>query len=139
VGRKTGVVHVKVPAFVEVNTCPLVPAAVNPVPPFATATAVPLHTPLVIVPTAAKFVNEVNVVFVVAVIFSAVVAVVALVAVAAFPVILPTIGLVTVKFVKVPTLVKLEPVIVDFNVVPDNVLASIVVQVKVPLPVDVKT
>jgi hypothetical protein len=47
---------------------------------------------------------------------------------------LPTIGFVTVKFAKVPTLVKLEPVIVDFNVVPDNVLASIVVQVRVPLP-----
>jgi hypothetical protein len=44
-----------------------------------------------------------------------------------------------VKLAIVPTLVKLEPVIVDFKVVPDNVLASIVVQVKVPLPVDVKT
>ena len=43
------------------------------------------------------------------------VVVVADVAVAALPVILPTIGLVTVKLVKVPTLVKLEPVTVDFN------------------------
>jgi hypothetical protein len=84
------------------------------------------------VPTVAKFDKEVNVVLLVAVMFPAVVA---LVAVAALPVILPTIGFVTVKFAKVPTLVKLEPVIVDFNVVPDNVLASIVVQVRVPLPV----
>ena len=52
------------------------------------------------------------------------VVVVADVAVAALPVILPTIGLVTVKLVKVPTLVKLEPVTVDFNVFPDNVPAS---------------
>ena len=73
------------------------------------------------VPTVAKFDKEVNVVLLVAVMFPAVVA---LVAVAALPVILPTIGLVTVKFAKVPTLVKLEPVIVDFKVVPDNVLAS---------------
>jgi hypothetical protein len=93
----------------------------------------------VIVPTVAKFDKEVIVVFVVAVIFPAVVAVVALVAVAAFPVILPTIGLVTVKFAKVPTLVKLEPVIVDFKVVPDNVPASMVVQVSVPLPVLLNT
>ena len=47
-----------------------------------------------------------------------------LVAVPALPVILPTIGLVTVKFAKVPTLVKLEPVTVDFNVVPVNVSAA---------------
>ena len=47
-----------------------------------------------------------------------------LVAVAALPVILPVIGLVTVKFDNVPTLVKLEPVTLDFNVVPVNVLAS---------------
>ena len=47
-------------------------------PPFSTATAVPLHTPLVMVPTVAKFDKEVNVVFVVAVIFPAVVAVAAL-------------------------------------------------------------
>ena len=46
------------------------------------------------------------------------------VAVAALPVILPTIGLVTVKFPNVPTLVKLEPVTVDFNVVPVNVSAD---------------
>ena len=61
------------------------------------------------------------------------------VAVDALPVILPTIGLVTVKFAKVPTLVKLEPVIVDFKVVPDNVPASRVVQASVPLPVVLKT
>ena len=47
-----------------------------------------------------------------------------LVAVAAFPVTLPAIGLVTVKFANVPTLVKLEPVTVDFNVVPVNVSAA---------------
>ena len=41
-----------------------------------------------------------------------------LVAVAAFPVILPAMGLVTVKFANVPTLVKLEPVTVDLIVVP---------------------
>jgi hypothetical protein len=67
--------------------------------------------------------------------FAFVITLLALVAVAALPVILPEIGFVTVKFANVPTLVKLEPVIVDFNVVPDNVLASIVVQVRVPLPV----
>ena len=44
----------------------------------------------------------------------------------AFPVILPTIGLVTVKFASVPRLVKLEFVIVDFNVVPVKVPASAV-------------
>ena len=59
-----GVVHVKVPLPVEVKTCPLVPAAVNPVPPFSTATAVPLHTPLVMVPTVAKLDKEVNVVLI---------------------------------------------------------------------------
>ena len=37
---------------------------------------------------------------------------------------LPTIGLVTVKLVKVPTLVKPEPVTVDFKVVPANVSAD---------------
>jgi hypothetical protein len=72
VGKKTGVVQVKVPLPVDVNTLPILPALVNPVPPFSTATAVPLHTPLVIV----------------------------------------------------PTLVKLEPVTVAFNVVPVNVPAS---------------
>ena len=66
--------------------------------------------------------------------FALVVTEFALVAVAAFPVILPTIGLVTVKFAKVPTLVKLEPVIVDFKVVPDNVPALRVAHVAVPLP-----
>jgi uncharacterized membrane protein len=59
--------------------------------------------------------------------------VVALVAVAAFPVILPTIGLVTVKFAKVPTLVKLDPVIVEFNILPVNVPASAVIVIS-PLP-----
>ena len=54
----------------------------------------------------------------------AVVAVVALVAVAALPVMLPAIGLVTVKSVKVPTVVKLDPVTVDFRLVPVNVPAS---------------
>jgi hypothetical protein len=43
---------------------------------------------------------------------------------AALPVILPLIALVTVKFAKVPILVKLEPVIVDFKVVPVKVPAS---------------
>ena len=47
-----------------------------------------------------------------------------LVAVAALPVTLPAIGLVTVKFANVPTLVKLEPVTVDFKVVPANVSAD---------------
>ena len=61
-------------------------------------------------------------------------AVVALVAVAALPVILPTIASITVKFANVPTLVKLEPVIVEFKVVPDNVLASILSET--PVPVD---
>ena len=51
---------------------------VAPVPPFETGIVVPLHTPLVMVPTVAKFDKEVNVVFVVAVIFPAVVAVAAL-------------------------------------------------------------
>ena len=80
-----------------------------------------------IVPTVAKLDKEVNVVFAVAVIFPAVVAVVAFVAsvaVAALPVILPDIGLVTVKSTNVPTLVKLEPVTVAFKVVPVNVPAS---------------
>jgi hypothetical protein len=53
--------------------------------------------------------------------FAFVVTVIAEVAVAALPVILPAMGLVTVKFAKIPTLVKLEPVTVDFNVVPVNV------------------
>ena len=52
------------------------------------------------------------------------VVVVAVPAVAAFPVTLPAMGLVTVKLVKVPTLVKLEPVIFDFNVVPVNCSAD---------------
>ena len=80
--------------------------------------------PALKVPTVVKFDNDVNVVLLVAVILPAVVAFVASVAVAAFPVTLPSIGLVTVKFANVPTLVKLEPVIVAFNVVPDNVPAS---------------
>jgi hypothetical protein len=91
----------------EVNTFPFAPGAivcsalvpfpiktlltaneVTPVPPFATAIAVPLHTPLVIVPTVFKFDIEVSVVLFVDVIFTAVVA---LVAVAAFPVMFPEI------------------------------------------------
>ena len=71
-------VKVSVPLPVEVKTCPLVPELISPVPPFATATVVPLHTPLVIVPTVAKFDKEVNEVLFVAVIFPAVVAVAAL-------------------------------------------------------------
>ena len=83
--------------------------------------------PAIKVPTVVKFDKDVNVVFVVAVIFPAVVAVKAL------PVILPAIALVTVKFANVPTLVKLEPVIVDFNVVPVKVPASAVTVIS-PLP-----
>jgi hypothetical protein len=61
--------------------------------------------------------------------------VVALVAVAALPVILPIIGFVTVKFAKVPTLVKLEPVTVEFNVVPVKLPASAVEVIDIsPLP-----
>ena len=56
-----------------------------------------------------------------------------LLAVAALPVILPTIGLVTVKLVNVPTLVKLEPVTVDFKVLPVNVPASAVTVIS-PVP-----
>ena len=52
---------------------------------------------------------------------------------AALPVILPAIALVTVKFANVPTLVKLEPVTVDFNVVPVKVPASAVTVIS-PLP-----
>ncbi len=51
-------------------------------------------------------------------------ALVAYVAVAALPVTLPVIVLVTVKLASVPTLVKLDPVIEEFKVVPDNVPAS---------------
>ena len=50
-----------------------------------------------------------------------------LLAVAALPVTLPTIGLLTVKLDKVPTLVKLEPVTVEFIVVPVNCSAAVVV------------
>ena len=50
----------------------------------------------------------------------------AVLAVAALPVIFPTIGLVTVRFPNVPTLVKLEPVTVDFKVVPVNSSAAAV-------------
>ena len=65
----------------------------------------------------------------------AVVAVVALVAVAALPVMLPAIGLVTVKLVKVPTLVKLDPVTVDFKVVPVNCSAATAAEILMsPLP-----
>jgi hypothetical protein len=55
------------------------------------------------------------------------VAVLANVAVAALPVILPLIGLVTVKLAKVPTDVKLELVTVDFKLVPVSVPASAVI------------
>ena len=62
-------------------------------------------------------------------------AVLALVAVAALPVILPTIGFVTVRFANVPTLVKLEPVTVDFKVFPVKVPASAVAVIVIsPLP-----
>ncbi len=58
-----------------------------------------------------------------------------LVAVPALPVTLPAIGLVTVKLVKVPTLVKIDTVTVDFKVVPVKVPASAVeVIVMSPLP-----
>jgi hypothetical protein len=40
------------------------------------------------------------------------------------PVILPTMGLVTVRFVSVPTLVRLEPVTVAFRLVPVKVPAA---------------
>jgi hypothetical protein len=57
------------------------------------------------------------------------------VAVPALPVTLPAIGLVTVKLVKVPTLVKLDPVTVDFKVVPVKVPASAVEVIVIsPLP-----
>ena len=97
--------------------------------------------PAIKVPTVAKFDKEVNVVFVVAVIFPAVVAFVASVAVAALPVILPDIELVTVKLANVPTLVKLEPVTVAFNVAPvnDPAAANREFHVKVPLPVVLST
>ena len=72
-----GVVQLKVPLAVAVNTWPSVPALVNPVPPLFTVTAVPLQTPLVMVPTVSKLDSEVNVVLLVAVMFPAVVAVVA--------------------------------------------------------------
>ena len=48
------------------------------------------------------------------------------VTVAALPVMLPAIGLVTVKLVNVPTLVKLDPVMVGFNVFPVKVPAAAV-------------
>ena len=54
----------------------------------------------------------------------ALVADVALVAVAAFPVILPAIGLVTVRLARVPTEVNEEVTTVGFKAVPVNVLAS---------------
>ena len=73
-----GVVQLKVPLAVAVNTWPSVPALVNPVPPLFTATAVPLQTPLVMAPTVSKLDSEVNVVLLVAVMFPDVVAVVAL-------------------------------------------------------------
>ena len=66
------------------------------------------------------------------------------VTVAALPVMLPAIGLVTVKLVSVPTLVKLDPVTVDFKVVPPNSSAVDVNtavgddQTKAPDPVVVK-
>jgi hypothetical protein len=56
--------------------------------------------------------------------FAFVVTVFALVEVAAFPVMLPLIGLVTVKSVKIPTLVKLEFVTVEFKVAPVKVPAA---------------
>ena len=79
--------------FVPITNPKLVLAAaalVAPVPPLATAMAVPLQVPEEMVPTVVRFDNEVNVVFDVAVMFPAVVAfvaVVAKVAVAALPVV----------------------------------------------------
>ena len=84
---------------------------------------VKLIVPALIVPTDDKLAKVVNVLLLVAVIFPAVVAV------AALPVTLPTIGFVTVKLAKVPTLVKLELVIVEFNVVPVKVPASAVAEI----------
>ena len=49
-----------------------------------------------------------------------------MVTVAAFPVIEPAMALVTVKLVKVPTEVKLEPTIVEFKEVPVKVPAAAV-------------
>ena len=54
---------------------------------------------------------------------------------AAFPVTLPTIGAVTVKFTSVPTLVKLDPVTVDFKVVPVNCSAAVAADMVIsPVP-----
>ena len=98
----------------------------------------PLTVALDKIPTLVKFSKVVNVVLLVAVIFPAVIAVVASVAVAAvaaFPVILPSIGLVTVKFVNVPTLVKLELITFEASVVPVKVPASAVEVIVIsPLP-----
>ncbi len=58
-------------------------------------------------------------------------ALVAYVAVAALPVTLPVIVLVTVKLASVPTLVKLDPVIEEFKVVPDNVPASAIAVIEI--------
>ena len=103
------------PVIVEFNVVPVkVPASVDAV---IVISSLPSNaTPFI-------FLAVANFVAVLAA--PAVAAVIALVAVAAFPVTLPTIEFITVKFANVPTLVKLEPVIVDFKVVPDNVLASI--------------
>ena len=48
------VVLEKLPEPVPISICPLAGAVVKPVPPLATAMVVPLHTPLVIVPTPVK-------------------------------------------------------------------------------------
>ena len=116
---------------------PVIEPLFVPVPPCLTSITVPLQVPLVIVPTPAKLelttleasvvpvnvpASAVNVIsevpskgtpfiFLPEANFVAVVevpAVIAVVAVAAFPVILPPIGLVTVKLFNIPTLVKLE-------------------------------
>ena len=73
-----GVIVVLVnPVPLPISICPFNGAVVKPVPPLATAIAVPLQTPLVIVPTVFKFDKEVNVVLLVAVMFPAVMAVLA--------------------------------------------------------------
>ena len=95
----------------------------------------PLTVALDKIPTLVKFSKVVNVVLLVAVIFPAVIAVVASIAVAAFPVILASIGFVTVKFVNVPTLVKLELITFEASVVPVKVPASAVEVIVIsPLP-----
>ena len=71
-----GLVHAMLVPL-EDKTCPLVPTAVNPVPPCPISIVLALHVPEVMVPTVFKFDKDVNVAFAVAVMLPAVVAVVA--------------------------------------------------------------